>query len=1041
MAKGVTGTVTSKDGRPLAGVTVALKGTSVGTRTDEKGAYSLTIPDTIPTPVLVFSYVGYLKKEEPVNNRSAVNVVLQEDVKSLEQLVVVGYGTQKKVNLTGAVGTASGERLENRSIANVGEGLQGVVPNLNVTVRNGDPAASPGFNVRGFTSINGGGPLILVDGVPMDINRINPADIKSVSVLKDASAAAVYGARAAYGVILVETKSGQRGKVHISLNTQWSLAKPIFKADVISDPYQFVSIENVASMRTNGVPAYDSNMVAGTKAWSEHPETAPEWGVVNGVLRFYGYNNYQNKLLTDFAPTNQHDLSISGGSENADYYVSAGYLTKDGYLRYNNTNFKRYNILMKGDFKVNKWLQLNEKVVFNSQNNNQPHFYNWDVNINSLARVSPIQPIQFPDLPQYLEPGDHDKYAQYIGMYFGGTNFYPYLLDGGRTTFANNDTWLTTGATITPLKGLTIKSDFSYEIFNRNYQDVASKIDIVDADLTNPTPVSHGFSDPDWIENQNQYNRYYVFNVYGEYAFDFLADHHVTATIGFNQEWGQNKYVVARAYSLISPSVTDIHATTGDQQTNGSSSEVALRGAFYRLKYNYQDRYLLEADGRYDGTSRFPEKDRFGFFPSFSAGWRISNEHFMEGTRRWLDNLKIRASYGSLGNQLLTDNNNNPLYYPYIPTLGSGTAPYIMSGDSRIPYVSAPGLVSPSLTWETVVSKNIGLDFTLLQQRLDVSLDAYTRDTKDMLMRKEYPDILGADAPQTNAADLRTKGWEASLTWHDKIKSDFSYDITLSLSDWTSEITRYENPSGNIDDYYVGKKIGAIWGYKTVGIFQSQEDVDKAVDQSKIGANWQPGDIQYADLNGDGEISPGSRTLDDHGDLTVIGNNTPRYQFGLNINLNYKNWRLTTFFQGVGKRKIWPQAGNWTWFFPFNSGYLEKWAVTDTWSEDNRDAYFYAPYYAYNDKKNVQTQSRFLQNAAYMRLKNITLSYELPRQLINKIGLEQVEVYFTGMNLWEFSRIRRPLDPESIPEVTAETNGAIEYPMQRIYTLGARISL
>ena len=361
-------------------------------------------------------------------------------------------------------------------------------------------------------------------------------------------------------------------------------------------------------MRTNGNPSYNDDFVAAVKKYSENPIPANEWGVVNGSLQYYGYNRYQDKIMTDYAPTDQQDLSISGGSDKAKFFFSLGRFSKDGYLRENNEKFKRYNILMKADFKVNDWLSFDEKVVFNSQNSNKPHFYNWDVNINSLARVNPIQPIQFPDLQSYVTPGDRDKYAPYIGKYFGGTNFFPYLLDGGRETFTRNDIWLTQGVTLTPLKGLKVIGNFSYNIYNQIHQDVQSKVDIVDGNLLAANPISNGFSGDDWIRNNNDYNQYYVLNAFAEYTLQNLGKHNLTALVGFNQERGQNRYVGAMARALITPLVTDINATTGVQQSFGSQSHVSLRGAFYRLTYNYDDRYLVEFNGRYDGTSRFPER-------------------------------------------------------------------------------------------------------------------------------------------------------------------------------------------------------------------------------------------------------------------------------------------------------------------------------------------------------------------------------------------------------------------------------------------------
>ncbi len=1031
----ISGTVISDEGEPLIGVTILVKGTGQGTVTDVDGTYVLNTDEE--DGILVFSYTGYKTQEVAVNGRSVINITMESDIAALEEVVVVGYGTQKKVNLTGAVSSITSEALENRPIASVEHGLQGLVPNLNVTIRNGDPTTAASFNIRGYESINGGSPLILVDGVPMALERINPNDIASVNVLKDASAAAVYGARAAFGVILVETKKGRQGKVNIQLSSELSAAEPIFHMDPVNDPYQYVLARNTASIRTSGSPSFNDDFVAAVKAYSEG--TGPEWGVVDGVLQYYGFNDYQNRIMTDYAPQQRYDLSVSGATDNASYYVSLGHLNKDGYLQFNNEKFERYNVLMKADFKVNNWLTLEEKIVFNAQDSDKPTFYHWDVNINTLARQNPIDKVQFPDLHFYLTPGDRDKYELYIGMYFGGTNFFPYLEDGGRRTFTVNDTWLTQGVTITPLKGLNVKGNFSYNSFHRNFQDVQSKVEVIGegADLTNLI-VDNGFSGTDFIENRHDYDQYYVLNTYAEYSPQLAPSHFVKAMIGFNQEWGRYTFQRAKAFSLITPLITDINATTGIQETYGGKEHVSLRGVFYRFNYIFKDKYLFEANGRYDGTSRFPKDDRFGFFPSFSVGWRISEEAFMESTRGFLDNLKVRASYGTLGNQLLGND-----YYPYIATMGIGTSPYMMTGGARTPYVAPAGLVSPTLTWETVITKNIGLDFTVLNQKLDASFDVYTRDTEDMLMRIEYPSTLGTNAPQSNAANLRTQGWEASLTWRDRIAKDWNYRVTLALSDWTSEITKYDNPTGALSEYYVGQKIGEIWGYETVGIFQTEEEVAGAADQSRLGANWRPGDIHYADLDGDGEITPGDNTIFNPGDRRIIGNESPRYSFGVNLDLNYKNLSLTTFFQGIGKRDYWPNDGNWTWFFPFNAGHVEWYYITDTWTETNRDAYFPAAHISTTDGKNKHWQTRFVQDASYIRLKNLTLSYDFPRAWIEKVGLGSAQIYLAGMNLWEASAIRKPLDPEYLRRDVLgdfDYNGAVEYPLQRIYSVGARLS-
>jgi len=418
----------------------------------------------------------------------------------------------------------------------------------------------------------------------------------------------------------------------------------------------------------------------------------------------------------------------------------------------------------------------------------------------------------------------------------------------------------------------------------------------------------------------------------------------------------------------------------------------------------------------------------------------------MSGTSGWLDNLKLRASWGQLGNQLLANSDtdgdgdidlDDQDFYPYIPTMQSGSSPYMMSAGSRTPFVAASGLVSPSLTWETVETANLGLDFTMLNNRLDVSFDVYRRDTKDMLTRLTLPGILGTQAPESNAADLRTKGWELSATWRSRINDDWDYSIGLALADNVSEITRYDNPTGNIDEpYYVGYKIGDRWGYETQGIFQTEDEVASAADQSQVpnGANWRPGDIRYADLDGDGTITQGNRTLDNHGDLRIIANEEPRYSFGINGQTSWRNFSLNIFFQGVLKREYWPPNGNWVAFYPFNAGHVEWYYVTDTWSETNRDAYFPHPHISTNTKQNVHPQTRYVQDASYIRLKNLTLAYDLPLSFLQNVGIGSARVYFAGQNLWEATKMRKPLDPEVRPTLEQE------YYKSRTYALGLNVT-
>ncbi|WP_020571551.1 SusC/RagA family TonB-linked outer membrane protein [Neolewinella persica] len=1006
----VTGRVlgtSEPDGLP--GASVILEGTTTGTVTDIDGRYSLSVPDN--NAVLLISYTGFASQRIRVNGQTVIDVTLEDDATALEEVVVVGYSTQKRVNLTGAVDVIAAEELTNRPIVSTGEGLQGLVPNLNVTVPSGDPTGNVTFNIRGFESINGGDPLILVDGVPMDLNRINPEDIASISVLKDGAAAAVYGARAAFGVILVETKKGKKG-VNVRASTQLSWNKPIFNVNPIENGYEYALLRNQVTELDGSAPVYNDDYLAGLENyWSDPANNAP-FALVNGGFQNYAYNNLADGLLNDTSPRQKYDVAISGASDRTNFYTSFGLLNTDGYINgEGNDNFKRYNVLMKGEFKATDWLTIDQQITVNIQDSDKPS----QADINTVIRTEPLRPHVIPRI---------DGYEQFEGQFWNhGLMILPQLANGGRDIFTSTDIWMKTGLKATPVKGLSLNGNFSYNFFNRQFESAELPYQVVDFNLDQDNPVQ--ITGDDIIDTQRDFNTYYVLNLFAEYEKKF-GNNDFKFLVGYNQELGRNTFIEADNRTFLSPNVVDISATTGTPQTDGGKSHVALRGAFFRVNYNFKERYLLEVNGRYDGTSRFPEGDRFGFFPSVSAGWRISNEAFMNGTREWLDNLKIRASYGSLGNQLLGNN-----FYPYIPSLGSGQSNVILNSGFS-PFVRPPGLVSPSLTWERVVSKNLGLDLAFFKGKLDMNFDVYTRETLDMLLRRSYPDLLGANAPLENGADLRTQGWELNVNWRNRKSKDFSYSLGFNLSDWTSEITKYENPTGSINEFYVGQQLGEIWGYETAGIFQNEEELNARADQSRLGSAWRVGDIGYTDLNGDGEISQGENTLDNPGDRRIIGNSNPRYSFGINAGVNYKAFSLSIFFQGVGQRDYAPSSANWTWFYPWRSYNGDQSWIDNSWTPDNRDAYFPLQQLG---SKNFETQTRYLQNAAYIRLKNVNLAYVLPASISDRIGLGEVRVYVGGQNLWEASPIREPLDPEYI------FDNSINYPLFRSYTTGVVINL
>lgn len=1024
----ISGTVKDARGEPLIGVNVVVQGTDLGTATDFDGGFSLSnVPNDA---ILMVSYIGFQTREIPVDGQTSIDIVLEEDSQTLDQVVVVGYGTQKKANLTGAVGVATSERLENRTITSLGQGLQGVIPGLNITYSSGDPNQAANFNIRGFESINGGSPLILVDGIPMDVEKINPNDIKSVSVLKDASSAAIYGARAAFGVILVETKTGETGKPRITFSMQQTRQKAIFPGyEPIREGGTSRQIMNDAYQVTLGRNLLPDDVIEAALAYQNNPNPKPEdaWYYSEGLLYPLDNTYMKDLAMTDYSPQQQYDVSISGASDRASYYVSLGAVDKSGFYRYGNEKYNRYNALTKIDFKVTDWLSLQEMISFNAVANNDPHNYGDQWYYQSIAKHF-FTPHAFPDLPYYIEPGDRDKYAHLIGMQLDNRNPIPFLKNGGRDKNTLNDIWLSQGITITPVKGLKIKGDFSYRFNWNQYEHVQSKVDVLRGfngfEMVDNI-IYQGQSANDWIELGSSKNTYYVLNTFAEYTIDQIPNHAITVVGGFNQEFGRNHSLTTRATELVLPNIASLSATTGTKTNSDSKSELMLRGVFYRINYAFKEKYLFEANGRYDGTSRYPQESRFGFFPSFSAAWRISEEPFMSSTIGWLDNLKLRASYGELGNQ------NVGSYYPYISSMNSTTTNFLLGGGGNLTNMILPGgLVSNTLTWETVVSQNIGLDITLLNQQVDFSFDYFIRDTRDMLMRKTYPGILGTASPNENAADLRNIGWEMSLTWRNKRGGDWNISTNVVLSDYTTEITKYDNPTGAINSYYVGKKVGEIWGYKTVGLIQTEAELESLPDQSRLGANWRLGDVHYADLNNDGIISTGSQTLDDTGDLIRIGNSTPRYSFGVNPRLSYKNFSLDVFAQGIMKKDWYPSRGNFIRFFPFKTLSMEQWWIDDSWTPENPDAYFPGVQFAYSDNKNTFEQTRYLQNAAYIRLKNVTLSYNLPFKFI-----QQASIYLNAANLWEASGMYKTLDPEYTTDLVPR------YMFHRSFTLGLKATI
>lgn len=1033
----LSGQVTDSSGNVLPGATILVKGTRKGAITNDQGHFSIS--DVNKNAVLVVNFVGYSPREIPLAGRSIINIQLATNLQSLTDVVVVGYGTQKKENLTGAIASVSAKELESRPLVNLAQGLQGLVPNLNVNLNNGKPGTAANFNVRGITSINSGGgnlggPLVMVDGVQMDPNLINPGDVESVTVLKDAASAAIYGSRGAYGVILITTRSGKKNSaLHVNYSGSYTITRPtrlpkyLNAVDYIAMHREADRTGQMSGGQTASFPFTEQDSIMATRFFADpanNPSGYPDPGNPS-KYRYVGNTDWVDVLYPDWAPQQQHNLSISGGSEKTSFVGSLGYFNQDGMLNYSNENYKRLNPSLRISTEATPWMSFNLKTTLNRIISDAP---NAPTNGNSNSY---IQGDSRPNMPVF-NPGGVDYAGQ--GSW---TNPVAVMMQNGRDKSTANDLWLTGGVVLTPIKHITFTGDYTFNAYSGFRQQVQKQFP--------EYGVNHAFLNyypwtfPDATNEISDNNSYRALNLVGTYENTFGGRHYFKATVGYNEEYRHFKNINTRVKNLIDPG-TPFPGLNDDPkpEVTGSEFEWALNGLLYRLNYIFKNKYLLEVDGRYDGTSSFPNGNRFVWSPSVSAGWRISEESFFSPLKTTVNDLKLRVSYGQLPNQLFNPSSpSDATVYPYIALSPTGKTNYIFGTQQSI-YVGAPGLVSSSFTWEEVVTKDIGLDFGLLDQRLTGTFDWYIRDTKNMLVGGQpLPAVLGTTPPLKNAADLRTKGWEVNITWADRIGKDFNYSVRVGVSDYTSTITRYDlNPTkifnsdnNGGDYYYVGQKFGEIWGFETEGYFKTDEE-GANYDQSQISGNTQlAGDIRYRDLNKDGKITWGDNTLSNPGDQKIIGNSTPRYQYGVNLTARYKNFDLSIFAQGVAKRDVMPNDNA---FF----GFYSEWSVPfeyqkDHWTPQNTNAYF--PRLRFGGGSNFHTQTRYLQSGAYCRLKNVALGYNLPQELLNHIKLRSLRVYVAGQNLFEVTSLFKAYDPEIL--------GFGTYPLSRAVSFGVQLGL
>lgn len=1071
-SKKITGLVTDEKGEPIVGASVVLKGSNTGTITNIDGVFTL---ETQNQSLITISYIGYKQTTLKVGADVNYKVVLEEDSKFLDEVVVVGFGTQKKVNLTGAVSVINSKDINDRPVTSAAHALQGLDPALNIGINSGKANSGYTIDIRGTASLNGGSPLILVDGVEMELNRLNPNDIESVSILKDASAASVYGTKASSGVVLITTKSGGGSKVKVSYNGRLGVLQNTTSTDYVTDGYDWLRTVDTfwaASNKSGNYTKYTATDYA--ELWMRRGDSSEnsslQWAVAqsDGSYKYYGNFDWYGYLFKRSRTQQEHNVSIRGGNDKVKYFVSSRYFGSEGIMNIQNDPYDTYSIRSKVDVNITKWLRYH---------NNISYFYGkawWPGMTNPQYIFSGVTYGAAPYIPALNPDGTivhQNPNSNQTADVAGGYNL---MLTYGKNsnTEIENEITIKNGIDIDILKGLALHSSYSYTfagLFNQNRYTIAPYSTKVGVITWTPDDPSAKFRNELNESNRSTYKQ--SFETYADYIQTWNSSHNFKTMAGMQYDtryYHQNKIT---ANGMLSEDLNDFNlAAPTLYQVSGGKSRYKTLGFFGRLNYDYEGRYLVEISGRADGSSRFWKKNRWAFFPSASFGWRTSEEKFFKSMSSWWNNAKLRFSIGSLGNQQVSDY----LFIDEIDTKQSNPS-YTLDGTNPLAYSQESAPVASNLTWEKVTTYDVGVDLGFFN-RINITADYYIRNTTDIMVAgASLPAVYGASVPKQNAADIRTNGWEIGITYHDNFKlrgSKFTYNIRANIGDYTTKVTRFDNETGKIGDHYVGETLGELWGWRTDGLFRSDEEaqtyastVDLTYLQKYIAdakppyTGWMAGDLKYLDLDGDNKLSLGSSTISNPGDRTVIGNILPRYSYSFGGDISYNGIDFSVLFQGVGKRDWYPGAGESNLFWgsycrPHNT-FLSQQMIDNMWSEDNPDAYFPRPrgYAAYSGNYShnavlTAINDRYLQNVAYLRLKNLTLGYTLP---INKY-IERLRVYITGENIFYWSPMKKYnkyIDPEqAVSGVSAYADdknqgiGSGEvYNFSKVFSVGIDITL
>lgn len=1008
--KTVEGTVANIKGDPIQGANVTVKGGQAGVATDIRGHFSISVP---ADAVLVISFTGYISKEEKIGSRTNIAITLMENPKMLEDVVVIGYGSQKKINLSGAVAQVEGKDLVNRPVPNVTSALQGVLPGVTVVRGSGQPGDEGyGVRIRGFSSANSANALVLVDGVEQDLNLIDANDVESISVLKDASASAIYGARAAAGVILVTTKKGVPGKTRVNFNSYYGINITARQPQRLNSWDEQTLIDE-ARFNATGAKEFNDEQIE----WLKNPNFIYRPNPTQDRWEYYGNNDWVKEGMDKINHQQNYSLSVGGGEQKLNYLLSGSYFKRDGVLRYGPDDNRRTNLKFNLNADINKYVSVKFTGGYIGSLTRENSFGTEQI-INRLYRSRTRQSLYTPpeDITGQKYNGDLQINAVDIEKN-SGLETRNYETFTGRLDLQIKNV----------IKGLTLdvigwrnQNTYNMENNRRSLYWYGRTINTIRFSANVPNSIS-------LVKNKAYQNN---LQSYLTYSFDVAKNHSFKIMQGASYEEYRKDEFSASAQSMITNDFFSLNF--GDPLTKTNSDLVqtwALGSIFGRFNYGYKDKYLFEASYRYDGSSRLAPDNRWQAFPSFAAAWRVSEEKFMSNIP-FLTNFKIRASWGQLGNGSVLG------LYDYIPLLTSGltTSNNLVFNNQRTQYFYQSTLASPQKTWETVEQSNIGVDLGFFQNRLTVTADYYVKRNKDMLATLNVPNIIGIAVSSVNIGELKSWGTELDVKWRDRL-GNFEYRVGFNISDNQNKLVKYDGRNsigaGGMINLLEGYPLNSVWGYKTNGYFQTQAEADKYKQSVSYPffANPGPGDVMYLDLNKDGVISAGEGTPEKPGDLVYLGTINARYTYGFDLGFSWKGLDFSAFFQGALTRKFLISEETLS---PILGTADMPWSIhMDRWTPDNPNAMF--PRMYQTSAHNFRPSDKWAQNGNYLRLKNLQIGYTLP---VNKKFVRSMRLYVSGQDLWEATKVLSVFDPEVGNNVSATT-----YPFYRTISFGINISL